>query len=72
MRHKVLLSAYQCGAGMGSVSQIGWEWCARLAQCVDLTLVTHIRNQPAIEAQRAQLGATEIIYINTEWFAGPL
>lgn len=29
---RVLLSAYQCGPGMGSVSQIGWHWYSRLAK----------------------------------------
>jgi hypothetical protein len=27
---RILLVAYQCGPGMGSVSQIGWEWYSRL------------------------------------------
>lgn len=69
---KVLLSAYQCGAGMGSVSQIGWEWASRLSRRADVTLVTHIRNRAAIEARRHELGNSEVAYIDTEWFAGPL
>ena len=28
---RLLLVAYQCGPGMGSVSQIGWEWYQRLS-----------------------------------------
>ena len=67
----ILLSAYQCGPGMGSVSQIGWEWFSRLAARLPTTLVTHIRNRPAIEAAGgADMG--EIIYIDTEWFASRL
>ena len=69
---KVLLSAYQCGAGMGSVSQIGWEWATRLSRRTGVTLVTHIRNRDAIEAHRHELGDSEVVYIDTEWFAGPL
>ena len=65
----VLLVAYQCGAGMGSVSQIGWEWYARLRERCDVTLVTHTRNRPALERAGA---AGDVIYIDTEWFAGPL
>ncbi len=69
---RVLLSAYQCGPGMGSVSQIGWEWYSRLARYASVTLVTHIRNQECSKAAGAPLPGTEVIYIDTEWFAGPL
>jgi glycosyltransferase involved in cell wall biosynthesis len=65
---RILLSAYQCGPDMGSVSQIGWEWFSRLAARAPTTLVTHVRNRPALQAAGAEaLG--EIIYIDTEWFA---
>ena len=70
--NKLLLVAYQCGPGMGSVSQIGWEWYSRLAVSQPVTLVTHVRNRAALEAAGAPLPGTEIIYIDTEWFAGPL
>lgn len=71
---RVLLSAYQCGPGMGSVSHIGWEWYRRLAAraAAPVTLVTHIRNRAALEQADAPLPNTEIVYIDTEWFAGPL
>lgn len=69
---KVLLVAYQCGPGMGSVSQIGWEWYSRLAEGHAVTLVTHVRNRAALEAAGAPLAGSEIVYIDTEWFAGPL
>ncbi len=68
----LILSAYQCGPGMGSVSQIGWEWYSRLAGRLPLTLVTHSRNRAALEKAGAPLPETEIIFIDTEWFAGPL
>jgi glycosyltransferase involved in cell wall biosynthesis len=57
---------------MGSVSQIGWEWYSRLAQRTPVTLLTHIRNRPAMEAAGAPLGNSEVRYIDTEWIAGPL
>ncbi len=72
MNPRVLLSAYQCGPGMGSVSQIGWEWYSRLTQRIPVTLLTHVRNRPALEAAGAPLGHSEIRYIDTEWIAGPL
>jgi glycosyltransferase involved in cell wall biosynthesis len=69
---RVILSAYQCGPGLGSVSQIGWEWYSRLAAKLPVTLVTHVRNREALEKTGAPLPDSEIIYIDTEWFAGPL
>lgn len=69
---RLLLSAYQCGPGMGSVSQIGWHWYSRLSQRLPVTLVTHVRNRPALEAAGAPLPGSEVLYIDTEWFAGPL
>lgn len=72
MKKQLLLVAYQCGPDMGSVSQIGWEWYNRLAKEHQVTLVTHIRNKTALERAQAPVLDSEIIYIDTEWFAGPL
>ncbi len=69
---RVLLVAYQCCPGMGSVSQIGWEWYKRLNLGIRLTLVTHVRNRAALEAAGAPFGDSEVIFIDTEWFARPL
>lgn len=71
-RPHILLSAYQCGPGMGSVSRIGWEWYRRLAERTELTLYTHVRNRPALSAAGAPLPGSRVVYIDTEWFAGPL
>jgi glycosyltransferase involved in cell wall biosynthesis len=57
---------------MGSVSQIGWEWYSRLARHTPVTLVTHIRNQNALTEAGAPLPGSEVHFIDTEWFAGPL
>ena len=69
---RILLSAYQCGPGLGSVSQIGWEWYARLARRAPTTVVTHIRNREALSKAGAPLPDSEVIFVDTEWFAGPL
>ena len=69
---RVLLSAYQCAPGMGSVSQIGWQWYSRLARQVPVTLLTHVRNRAALAEAGAPLAGSEILYIDTEWLAGPL
>ena len=71
-RKHLLLVAYQCGPGMGSVSQIGWEWYARLSRENEVTLVTHVRNRAALMAAGAPLVGSEILFVDTEWFAGPL
>jgi glycosyltransferase involved in cell wall biosynthesis len=68
----MLLVAYQCGPGMGSVSQIGWHWFTGMAPRCELTLVTHVRNRSAIEAAPDSPAQARVIYIDTEWFAGPL
>jgi glycosyltransferase involved in cell wall biosynthesis len=69
---RVLLSAYQCGPGLGSVSQIGWEWYSRLARRLPVTLVTHVRNREALGKAGAPLPGSEVVFVDTEWFAGPL
>ena len=69
---RVLLSAYQCGPGLGSVSQIGWEWYSRLARRVPVTLVTHSRNRAALKRAGAPLEDCGIVFVDTEWFARPL
>jgi glycosyltransferase involved in cell wall biosynthesis len=66
---RLLLSAYQCAPGQGSVSQIGWEWYSRLARQMKVTLVTHVRNREVLESAGAPLHGSEVVYIDTEWFA---
>lgn len=67
----LLLVAYQCGPGMGSVSQIGWQWFTGLAARRPVHLVTHERNRAAIEAAPDRPAQAAMTYIDTEWFAGP-
>ena len=69
---RVLLSAYQCGPGMGSVSQIGWEWYSRLSRRLPVTLVTHERNRATLTTAGVPFAGSEVNYIDTEWFAVPL
>ena len=69
---RVLLSAYQCGPGMGSVSQIGWEWYSRLSRRLPVTLVTHERNRATLTTAGVPFAGSEVHYIDTEWFAVPL
>ena len=69
---ELLLVAYQCGPGLGSVSQLGWQWFTGLAARRAVCLVTHVRNRDAIESAPDKPAAARVIYIDTEWFAGPL
>jgi glycosyltransferase involved in cell wall biosynthesis len=71
-RPRILLAAYQCGPALGSVSQIGWEWYQRMARRTAVTLLTHVRNRPALQAGGAPLADSQIIYVDTEWLARPL
>lgn len=68
----IILVAYQCGPGMGSVSQLGWEWYQRLGREREVRLVTHARNRAALAGAGAPLANTTVQYVDTEWFAGPL
>jgi glycosyltransferase involved in cell wall biosynthesis len=67
---RVLISAYAARAGHGSEPGAGWGWARHLAEAGhDVTLLTHLRNEPANEAWRAQhrLDGLQVAYI-----AGPL
>lgn len=68
----LLLVAYQCGPGQGSVAQIGWHWFTGMAARGPTTLVTHVRHRAAIESAPDRPAGARIIYIDTEWFAAPL
>jgi alpha-maltose-1-phosphate synthase len=72
IRPRVLLMAYQCAPGQGSVSQIGWEWYSRLSQRAQVTLVTHIRNRTALQGESVPAPDAEVVFIDTEAFARPL
>jgi glycosyltransferase involved in cell wall biosynthesis len=72
MNDPILLVAYQCGPGLGSVSQLGWQWFIGLAARRPVCLVTHVRNRTAIESALDKPTNARIIFIDTEWFAGPL
>jgi glycosyltransferase involved in cell wall biosynthesis len=72
MNMRVLLSAYQCAPDFGSVSRIGWEWYTGLARRVPVTLVTHSRHRAALENAGAPVAGSDIVFVDTEWFGGPL
>lgn len=70
---RVLVVAEACNPEWTSVPLVGFNVANSLAALpdVDVTLVTHVRNQDAL--QRHELSSrVEIIYINNEWIAKPL
>ncbi len=69
---RILISAYQCRPGIEAVSQIGWQWYSRLSSRLPVILITHVRNREFLLAAGAPLHDSEIIFIDTEWFAKPL
>lgn len=48
-RTRVLALAYQCNPAMVSEPRVVFEWLLRLQEVADVTIVTHDRNQRAIE-----------------------
>lgn len=72
VRPRILLSAYHCAPGPDTEAQSGWEWYRRLSQRAIVTLVTHSRNRAALEKAGAPMPGSEIIYIDSAWFAPPL
>lgn len=69
---RILLAAYDCAPRIGSGSNIGWQWYSRLSQHVPITLVTHVRNRDDLLQAGIPLNSSEVIFIDTEWFAEPL
>lgn len=66
-RPRVLLVAHHANPEWGSEPLIGWRWARSLSEHVDLTLVTHVRNRPALE-RRAPL-PFEVRHVDTERLA---
>ncbi len=72
-RVRVLLIAESCNPAWTSVPLVGYSLARALAEHPDLevTLVTHVRNRPFLEADPLA-AAARIHYIDNEWLARPL
>lgn len=66
-RPRILLVAHHCNPEWGSEPLIGWHQARSLAERTDVTVVTHVRNRPALE-RRTDLRAT-VEYVDTERLA---
>lgn len=67
---RVLLLAEECNPEWSSLPSVGYQACRALDEEVDVTLVTHIRNRPALERRGLRRG--RIVYIDNEYIAAPL
>ena len=69
-RLRVLLLAYHCNPANPSEPRVSYEWARHLQRRVELTVVTHERNQDAI--RRDGRLACRMLYVPAERFSRPL
>ena len=72
---QILLSAFACAPGRGSEHGVGWEWPKALSEICehDVTVLTHARNRPAIEAYLASHPEMRVRFRyldGANWFGG--
>lgn len=67
---RVLILADDCNPDWPSLPVVGYKFAKAIAEHADVTVVTHVRNQPFID--RDGLGKAEVVYVNTEKLAAPL
>ncbi|EPX82321.1 glycosyltransferase family 4 protein [Salipiger mucosus] len=66
---RVLLVADECNPEWPSLPIVGYKYAREIAALCDVTVATHVRNRENIEAAG---DAPEMVYIDTEWIAGPM
>lgn len=69
-RPRVLVLAEDCNPEWPSLPIVGYKYARSLGRMTDMTLVTHIRNQPNIEKAGDMTGPVH--YIDNEWLARPM
>jgi glycosyltransferase involved in cell wall biosynthesis len=67
---RVLLLANDCNPDWPSLPVVGYNACRGIAEHVDTTVATHVRNAEAIEARG--LGKARVEYIDNEYIASPM
>lgn len=67
---RVLLLAESCNPDWPSLPIVGYKYALALANVADVTIVTHIRNKPNIEA--AGRLTDRFVYVDNEWLARPM
>lgn len=71
-RPRVLVLAENCNPEWPSLPIVGYKYARALTQVADVTLVTHVRNQPNIEKAADPDLAGRVTFIDNEWIAKPL
>jgi glycosyltransferase involved in cell wall biosynthesis len=69
-RPRALLLAETCNPAWASLPVVGFKYARALAEFVNITIVTHIRNKNDFEANGELLDCT--VFIDTEWLARPM
>lgn len=69
-RIRVLILADSCNPDWVSLPAVAFQACRAIAELVDVTLVTNVRNEPAISAKGC--GRARVVYIDNESVAAPL
>lgn len=69
-RRRVLVLAEVCNPEWPSLPIVGYKYAKALTRYADVTLVTHVRNRPAMEAAGDM--PASVHYIDTEWLAAPV
>jgi glycosyltransferase involved in cell wall biosynthesis len=67
---RILLLADACNPEWPSLPIVAHNACRALAKRAEVTLVTHVRNRPALEKTGA--GGATIVYLDTEYVAAPM
>lgn len=67
---RVLILAESCNPDWVSLPAVAYKACRAIADLVDVVLVTHVRNEPAIS--RDGCGRARVVYLDTEAVAAPL
>jgi glycosyltransferase involved in cell wall biosynthesis len=70
-RLRVLVVAEDCNPEWPSLPVVGYKAVKALAEVVDVTLATQVRNRPAIEAAGG-CGQAQVVYLDNEYIAAPL
>ena len=67
---RVLVLAEECNPDWPSLPLVGYNTCRALAERVQLTVATHVRNRPFLEAR--PLEGAEVVFIDNEYLARPM
>lgn len=67
---RVLILAEDCNPEWPSLPVVGYKYARALGKVADVTVATHIRNQPNIE--KAGDMDVPVVYIDNEWIAGAM